>query len=312
MKKLIVGLVAVIVLIAAAVGVGNWLNDQNRQPEPPAAEAPSGPDTADTEGRVNPPGCVGWEVIATPGTWESNADDDPFAPHATPMSLLRNVTEPLQQQFPAEQVKVWTTPYTAQFRNIGAMQEMTYDDSRQEGYDKVWAEMAATHEACPATKFVLVGFSQGAVISGDMASEIGAGRGPVPAGLVDSVHLIADGRQEREVGNLIVSQEITGVGTEISLQPVNKLVQAIVPGATMRGPRPGGFGELNSRVNNYCAPSDLVCDAPVGADALGRARDLFDANAIHAQYHINRDLFPDGRTVPEYIVGVISDKINAG
>lgn len=308
MKKLIAAVVAVVVLIIVAVGVSNWLSQQNQPPAPPAAEGP----VVDAPATENPAGCVDWEVIATPGTWESSADDDPFAPHANPNSLLLSVTRPLQEQFPAEQVKVWTTPYTAQFRNLSAMQDMTYDDSRQEGYDKVWAEMTATHETCPATRFVLVGFSQGAVISGDLASEIGQGRGPVPANLIDSVHLIADGRQEREVGNLIGSQAITGVGTEISLEPVNKLVQAIVPGATMRGPRPGDFGELGSRVNNYCAPSDLVCDAPVGAEAIGRARDLFAANAIHAQYQTNRDLFPDGRTAPEYIVGAISDSINAG
>ena len=32
---------------------------------------------------------------------------------------------------------------------------------------------------CPLTSYVIVGFSQGAVIAGDMASDIGNGRGPV-------------------------------------------------------------------------------------------------------------------------------------
>ncbi|EUA24849.1 cutinase family protein [Mycobacterium xenopi 3993] len=34
------------------------------------------------------------------------------------------------------------------------------------------------NDKCPLTSYVLVGFSQGAVIAGDIASDIGNGRGP--------------------------------------------------------------------------------------------------------------------------------------
>ena len=33
-------------------------------------------------------------------------------------------------------------------------------------------------------------------------------------------------------------------------------------GLTMTGPRPGGFGTLNDRTNEICAPGDLICAAP--------------------------------------------------
>ena len=53
---------------------------------------------------------------------------------------------------------------------------------------------------CPLTSYVLVGFSQGAVIAGDIASDIGNGRGPVDEDLVLGVTLIADGRRQDGVG----------------------------------------------------------------------------------------------------------------
>ena len=53
---------------------------------------------------------------------------------------------------------------------------------------------------CPLTSYVLVGFSQGAVIAGDIASDIGNGRGPVDEDLVLGVTLIADGRRQTGVG----------------------------------------------------------------------------------------------------------------
>ena len=30
----------------------------------------------------------------------------------------------------------------------------------------------------------------------------------------------------------------------------------------MTGPRPGGFGVLNGKTNEICAPGDLICAAP--------------------------------------------------
>lgn len=48
-----------------------------------------------------------------------------------------------------------------------------------------------------------MGFSQGAVIAGDIASDIGNARGPVDEDLVLGVTLIADGRREMGVGKEI-------------------------------------------------------------------------------------------------------------
>lgn len=306
MKKVLTILSVLVLLALIVVGVGNWLltNDGGDGPGPGKPTPPPAPEAQ------NPPGCVDVEVLAAPGTWESKADDDPLAPHANPHSLMLNVTRPLGDEFSPDKVKVWTLPYTAQFRNMNAQHEMSYDDSRNQGFERMKEELRSMHEKCPATSFILTGFSQGAVITGDLAGEIGNGRGPVPADRVLGVSLIADGRQELDKGKLVGAQGIRGTGAEIALNPVSGLIQPIVPGATMRGPRPDGFGELNDRVNNYCAPADLICDAPADlGNALVRAKDLVAANAVHAEYATNGKVV-EGQTVPEYIVGWARDLIN--
>ncbi|WP_298075774.1 cutinase family protein [uncultured Corynebacterium sp.] len=306
MKKVLTILAVLVLLALIVVGVGNWLltGDDVDGPGPGKPTPPPAPEAQ------NPPGCVDVEVLAAPGTWESKADDDPLAPHANPHSLMLNVTRPLADEFSPDKVKVWTLPYTAQFRNMNAQHEMSYDDSRNQGFERMKEELRVMHEKCPATSFILTGFSQGAVITGDLAGEIGNGRGPVPADRVLGVSLIADGRQELDKGKLVGAQGIRGTGAEIALNPVSGLIQTIVPGATMRGPRPDGFGELNDRVNNYCAPADLICDAPADlGNALVRAKDLVAANAVHAEYATNGKVV-EGQTVPEYIVGWARDLIN--
>ena len=120
--------------------------------------------------------------------------------------------------------------------------------------------MTDMNNRCPLTSYVLVGFSQGAVIAGDIASDVGNGRGPVDADLVLGVTLIADGRREPGVGQ-DVGPKPPGQGAEITLYEVPMLSSI---GLTMTGPRPGGFGALNNRTNEICATGDLICGARRG------------------------------------------------
>jgi hypothetical protein len=313
MKKLLTVLAAVVLVVILVIGVGTWLGDRGGSDHDDNAGG-GGTPTPPVE---QPASCPAYEVTAAPGTWESNADDDPYNPTANPNSLLLNVTRPLQEKYGSGDganggVKVWTLPYAAQFRNIGALGEMSYDDSRNQGHDKLAAELQATHEACPGTRFILVGFSQGAVLTGDLATEIGNGNGPVPADSVAGVSLIADGRREDGKGNLVGSKEAGGIGAEIALSSVGALVQPIVPGASMRGPRPQDFGALQDRTDQFCAPADLVCSAPrdVG-NAVQRANDLVAANKVHAEYATNGGVVAD-ETVPAWIVGWAEDLVDGG
>ncbi|MBC3185842.1 cutinase family protein [Corynebacterium sp. zg-331] len=304
MRKVLTVLAVVVVLTLIGVGALRWWQAPPGQDDPLPAEQ-AAPGQAPPR---QPEGCPEVEVISAPGTWESAADDDPLNPHAARLSFLRTVTTPVRERYPQERVKIWTLPYAAQFRNINAPAEMSYDDSRTQGTDRVRAEMVETHRQCPGTDFVLTGFSQGAVLLGDLAEELGGPQAAVPPERIRGIALVADGRRVPGQG-VAVGSPVTGVGAEVALQPLSAVVQPIVPGATMRGPR-GGFGALDDRVYQVCAPDDHICDAPrdVG-NALGRARDLIAAGGVHAQYGTNPHVFP-GTTTDRWLVDWIGAMID--
>jgi hypothetical protein len=230
--------------------------------------------------------CPDVQLMAIPGTWESSLQDDPFNPAQFPKALLLNVTRPIREQFNTSRVETYTVPYTAQFASPGGPPQMTYNESRAEGTRAAVKAMTDLNAKCPLTSYVLVGFSQGAVIAGDIASDIGNGRGPVDDDLVLGVTLIADGRRQPAVGQDI-GPNPPGEGAEVTLHEVPLLTSF---GLTMTGPRPGGFGTLNDKTNEICGPGDLICAAPNEAfniANLPRTLDILGGGAgqpVHALY----------------------------
>lgn len=254
-----VAVVVALVIVAAVVILRH--RDVPPSAVPPGV-LPSGP-TSSQPKKPRPAyqdaSCPDVQMISIPGTWESSPQDDPFNPTFNPKALLLTVTGPISQQFPGSRVQTYTVPYTAQFRNpMSNDGQMTYNDSRAEGTRATVQAITDMNAKCPLTSYVIVGFSQGAVIAGDVASDIGNGRGPVDEDLVLGVTLLADGRREQGVGNMIPPSP-PGEGAEITLHEVPVLSGL---GLTMTGPRPGGFGALNDRTNEICAEGDLICAAP--------------------------------------------------
>lgn len=231
--------------------------------------------------------CPDVQLIAVPGTWESSPQDDPLNPAQFPLALLLKVTAPLAQQFPSSRLQTYTVPYTAQFHNpMTTDTQMSYDNSRAEGTRAMVQAMTDMNNKCPLTSYVLVGFSQGAVIAGDIASDIGNGRGPVDDDLVLGVTLIADGRRQQGVGK-DVGPDPPGEGAEVTLHEVPVLSGM---GLTMTGPRPGGFGALDGKTNEICAQGDLICAAPAEAFSLANLPNTLNtlaggaAGPVHALY----------------------------
>ena len=120
---------------------------------------------------------------------------------------------------------------------------MSYNDSRAEGTRDAVKAITDMNNRCPLTSYVIVGFSQGAVIAGDIASDIGNGRGPVDEDLVLGVTLIADGRRQTGVGQDI-GPNPPGQGAEITLHEVPMLAgiglddDGSAPGRLRRAERP--------------------------------------------------------------------------
>ena len=255
---------------------------------PPSAVPPTSQPVKKPRPAFQSADCPDVSVIAIPGTWESSPSDDPLNPSQFPIALLLNVTRPITEQFDRGRAEVYTVPYTAQFHNpLSADKQMSYNDSRAEGTSAAVRALTAMNDRCPLTSYVLMGFSQGAVIAGDLASDIGNGRGPIDEDLVLGVTLIADGRREPGVGRDI-GPNPPGQGAEITLQQVPTLSAL---GLTMTGQRPGGFGALDNRTNQICAAGDLICAAPQSAfniTNLPRTLDVLAGGAgqpVHAFYN---------------------------
>lgn len=307
MRKTITVIAVLIVLVLIGAGIAQYVTNSDDSDFIGKPGEPTGTTTPEEQ----PDWCPAVEFISAPGTWESAANDDPIHPTANPMSFMLSISNPLQERYSPDDVKVWTLPYTAQFQNINSKNEMTYDDSRNEGTSKLNNELVSMHRDCPVTEFIIAGFSQGAVIAGDVAANIGTGQGVIPADKIRGVALVADGRREPGVGQF-PGNFVDGVGAEVALQPLNLLVQPIVPGATMRGGRVGGFGELNDRVQDICAPNDAICDAPVNVgNALDRAMAMVAANGVHAQYATNPNVFP-GTTTNAWVLDWAINLIDNG
>lgn len=247
--------------------------------------------------QVQAPSCPDVMMVSIPGTWESSPQQDPLNPAQFPNALLLNVTRPLADQFKGGRLQTYTVPYIAQFhRPLSGDNDVDYDVSRRNGIDATRTAIADMNRKCPLTNFVIVGFSQGAVIGGDIASDIGNGRGPVASDRVLGVMLISDGRRGPGVGR-DVGPKPEGEGAEITLHGV----PFIPSGMTMTGQRAGGFGALSDRTFEICGEGDLICAAPAAAfDPLnlpGTLTQLLAAagEPVHAMYNTTQFWSLDGQ-----------------
>ncbi|MGB3602345.1 MAG: cutinase family protein [Gordonia sp. (in: high G+C Gram-positive bacteria)] len=280
---LIVLALGLVALLLIGFLIFQWLKPT---PAPPGL----GPETTTTappsRPNAQPADCPDVLTLVFPGTWESSPNDDPYAPHANKNSLMLKVSSQLQEKFPRSRTEVYTVPYKAQFRNPTnlADRQADYNDSRKQGTARGSIKLKKTYEHCPLTRYLLLGFSQGAVIAGDLASNMANDRGPIPAAdqdLIIGVGLIADGRREPGQESDVMPSP-PGVGAEIALAGFGSLV----PGIRMSGPRVGGFAEISNRVRSICAPGDLICDSPTIRDPLKAIGQLANAagNPVHAMY----------------------------
>lgn len=122
-----------------------------------------------------------------------------------------------------------------------------YGQSKREAVNNARSLVAEMAARCPATRFALIGYSQGADAAGDLAAEIGTGLGVVPPDRVAAVGLLSDPRRS----------------------PTDALIGPPVPGAGAGGARIGGFGWLSHKVRTFCAGGDLYCSVP-STDLAGR------------------------------------------
>ncbi|MET9327326.1 cutinase family protein [Tsukamurella sp. NPDC003166] len=288
------GIAVIIAAIIALIVVGTllWSMWNRTGPTPPGE--PTGPQAA---------GCPDVQVLSFPGTWESSATDSPENPAFNPRSLMLQVTNPLKKRFAPARADVWTVNYAAQFHNPIAVPpdgQMTYQASRQQGTDRAIAKMKAVTATCPRTGFVLVGFSQGATIAGNITAQIGAGKGPIVAQRLLGVGLISDSRRVQGQGRAI-GVDPEGEGVEVTFSGFN------FSGVDLQGKRDGGFGSVNDKVVTICGSNDPICNQPKGgllglATGLPQVISTITQNS-HAAYGTTANWSLDGKTATQWMTG---------
>ncbi|MBY4131543.1 cutinase family protein [Rhodococcus fascians] len=179
--------------------------------------------------------CAKYVAIMAPGTWETNAAANPSAP----VGMLATVGNALKQKY-GNDIEVYYPAYAASAFDKGR----TYADSKETGKSAINNILTS---ACATSKFLLSGYSQGADAAGDVAAEIGNGRGVVPAARILGVGLVADPHQGT-AGGTVVGPKVDGQG--------------------IGGVRPEGFGALAPVVKQLCNPTDLYCSTNAGKDGL--------------------------------------------
>ena len=185
--------------------------------------------------------CARFIAVLVPGTTETTASADP----SRPAGLLGSVGDELEKRYGASIETVYPNYAAQAFVQTG----MSYSTSKTGGVQSVSNVMAR----CPASSFVLAGYSQGADVANDVAVNIGAGRGPVPASAIRSVVLVANPKNGTK-GSQLVGPQLDGQG--------------------IAGPAAEGFGALSGRVFDICNPGDKYCNTNAGQDtflaSLGR------------------------------------------
>ncbi|PXX53899.1 hypothetical protein DFR70_12620 [Nocardia tenerifensis] len=256
---------------------------------PVAASAEPGPAPAATD-------CADVIALAVPGTWETSATADrdtvpgmlgqvtgpllaalnsapptmavPVTPQAspawTPASTARAtsvVPKPRTASVRAEQV-----PYVAQVGGpIAGMvtgNPLTLSQSRDNGESALETRARELAQACPLSKFVVLGYSQGALIAGDFLSAVGNRKGVIDPSRILAGALLSDPKRSATAeasgpANATASSPYSA-NTKLS-SVAETLVGANPGGQGVLGQREGGMGVLAERVTTMCAPSDTVC-----------------------------------------------------
>ncbi|MFQ6399109.1 cutinase family protein [Nocardia sp. KC 131] len=223
-----------------------------------------------------PEQCPGMYVVAVPGTWETSKSDPG-------QGMLAAVSDNLPGDV--------RTDYVAYTATAFPWEGEVYGRSKREALDNARGLVSAMAQRCGATRFALVGYSQGADAAGDLAAEIGTGLGVVSPNRVELVGLISDPRRS----------------------PTDNLIGPPVVGAGAGGPRLGGFGWLGAKTYTFCAAGDLYCAIPDG-DFAGRIAGFFaqisnpDPSQLGSYQQQANNLIADALAAGG--LGLLSDQLN--
>jgi hypothetical protein len=188
--------------------------------------------------------CPDRYVLAVDGTKGFSTPDsiDPDSPLAEISDRYRGPGTVVEHiRYPAVVVPMPSTGSSDDGDGIDDDGAIAYDRSKQIGHQRLRETITARHHTCPDTDLLILGYSQGASIAGDVLAEVAAD-GSVPPDRISGI-LYSDPRDTRGVETLFPGP--------------------VVPGITLGGAR-SEFGQIP--VHRICIEGDAVCDGRTPGD----------------------------------------------
>ena len=233
------------------------------------------------------PSCTPVHVVQAAGSgfshsWDPSARESLFDDHSSPAADLT-------EHFGARTVRTYQVRYPASLGRFSALgsasggiegtETATYGESVTLGADDAAREIRTVARNCPRTRFILIGYSQGAHLIGDVAAEIGHGKvAGVGPDQVAAVVLFADpGRsgveKQRPLGDAKLYAPAPKGQVARGGELVNGGGSGVVPGRVgLAGERALSFAGLEGKVLSLCNAADMACST----DPDSALRDLAD------------------------------------
>ena len=222
--------------------------------------------------RAAEPSCPDIHVLAVQGTSQSSSN----APTKVDQGMLSSVIRPVLGAAATDKtLRVDRTyvPYRANFGNRNGVTS-DYRDSATQGLNRLSQLANRIVLQCPATKLVVLGYSQGGHVVDAFASSVAAGQGSVAP---ESIAFVATyGSPTRASGaalfpnspGQVAPRGLPGIG---DLKPTKFADQLTTSQGQGIGPdvdQISDFGALNGRVADFCIDGDLACSSPRSASLL--------------------------------------------
>lgn len=229
-------------------------------------------------------GCAPVHVIQAAGTgfshsWHPEARETLFDDNSSP-------ADDLTTRFGLRTVSTYQVKYPASLGRFNALasasgtfegtEAATYGESVALGREDAVAEMRTRARSCPATKYILIGYSQGAHLIGDVAAMAAAGEIPgVTADSIAAVALFADPGK----APLAVPDEKPRPARLFAPAPAGRQArnyEIVNDGGTglaperigMAGVRERSFNGLQGKVLSLCNADDIACALPPDSPIL--------------------------------------------
>lgn len=242
------------------------------------------------------PSCTDSVLLAVPGTWESESGAS-----TKPNGMLQALSDEMEKMNPGKTAFVFVD-YPAAVGGLAAPVTGTkapFAESVREGIDNTIRYAKEYKSRCPGIKIGLTGFSQGALVAGDVAELVGNGRvDGLSADDFAGAVMYADPRRAPSHDG---RREVKRDGSEQSIGPA---------GAPLRGEGIFGYrkdyGRMTNKTVSICGENDAFCNLPLDARPTGDwvaavAEYNTGSNAAQLSRMVDAGLAEGGRKVADTV-----------